>query len=98
MEKSNLSMYHVDYYLGCRMHTEKVGVVDEARWVYHNCDESKIKDNLLYKVWLTRSTPSDPADLSSHTNVYHFEEVPKEILEMKKKVDAYWSSKEPLGA
>ena len=96
MEKSDLSKYHVDYYLGCRMHTTKVGVVDEARWVYHGCDESQIKDNVLYKVWLTRSTPADPADQSSHTNVYYFEEVTAEIVEMKKEVEEYWKSDEPL--
>ena len=96
MKKSDLPPCHVDYYLGCRMHTYKVGPIDEARWVYHNCDESQIKDNVLYKVWLTRSTPADPADQSSHTNVYYFEEVPAEIVEMKKEIEEYWKSDEPL--
>ena len=96
MKKSDLSPCHVEFLHGRQMHTDKVGPIDEAVWRYHNCDESLVEDDAYYKVWLTTYHPADPADLSSQTNVYYFEKVPVDILEMKKKVDAYWKSEEPL--
>lgn len=96
MKKSDLAPCHVEFYYGCHMHTHEVGPIDEAVWRYHNCDESLVEDDAYYKVWLTTSHPADPADLSSHTNVYYFEKVPKDLLEMKKKVEAYWKSEDPL--
>ena len=88
--------YDVDYYFGSRMHTQEAGPIDEEKWVYQGCDESKVKDNVLYKVWHITSTPRDPADLSSCTIVYHYEEVPENILKMKSLVDEYWKSQDPL--
>ncbi len=96
--KSDLSTHHcsVDYYFGSRMHTQEAGPIDEEKWVYQDCDESKVKDNILYKVWHKTSTPRDPADLSSLTIVYYYEEVPENILKMKNLVDEYWKSRDPL--
>lgn len=97
MKRSDLSVCHVEYYFGHKMHTHEAGPIDEAKWVYHNYDESQIKDNVLYKVWLTKSKPAnDPSDLSSCTQVYYFEEVPEKILKMKEEVEAYWKSDEPM--
>jgi hypothetical protein len=98
MENKNrkLPPCHVEYHYGREMHTRKINNYDDEIWKYHCCKESSLEDNVLYKVWLTTYHAADPADQSTQTNVYYFEEVPDDILEMKKKVDCYWKSEEPL--
>ncbi len=94
--KKELSACSIGYFHGHCMHTHGVGVVDEQSWYYSNCDESEVKPDVLYKVWFTCHDASDPADLSSTYCVFYYEEVPQNIIEMKKKVDEYWKSNQPL--
>ena len=96
MKKSELPPCHVEFIYGQMMHTHKVNGIDYDVWKYCNCDESLVKDDTLYKVWLSRRDAADPADFSLSTRVFYFEEVPQDLFEMKKKVDAYWESDEPL--
>ena len=96
MEKIELSKCKIECHFGREMHTHTVNFSYKATWKYHNCDESSIENDVQYKVWLITKNSANPDDLSSETKVYYFEKVPSDILEMKKKVDAYWNSKEPL--
>ena len=95
MEKIDLSKCKVECHFGREMHTHKVNFSYKAAWIYVDCDESSIQDNTQYKVWLVIKNSTNPDDLSSETIVYHFEKVPADILDMKKKLDAYWQSKDP---
>jgi len=96
MEKRKFPPCHVGYYYGSQMHTCKVNCIDDDVWIYRGCDESKIENNVKYKVWLTIHDAADPADQSTTTVVYHFEKIPKNILKIKEIVDSYWKSDEPL--
>jgi len=96
MKELKLPPCHIEFYYGHEMHTHRINFSDEATWIYYDCDESLIEDDVQYKVWCTTTSASDPYDSSYIMRVYHFERVPEEFLEMKKKVDEYWSSKEPI--
>ena len=96
MKKNELPPCHVEFLYGQEMHTHKVSSIDFHVWKYCGCDESLVKDDTLYKVWLNTRDAADPADFSLSTRVFYFEEVPKDLVEMKAKVDSYWKSEEPL--
>ena len=88
MEKIELSKCKIECHFGREMHTHTVNFSYKATWIYLDCDEYSIEDNTQYKVWLITKNSDNLDDLSSETTVYHFEKVPADILEIKKKLSA----------
>ena len=96
MKELKLPPCHIEFHFGREMHTHRINFSDEATWIFQDGDESLVEDDVQYKVWCTTRSALDPCDSSYTTKVYHFEKVPEELIEMKKKVDEYWSSKKPI--
>lgn len=78
--------------MGAEMHTDTI-----TKWQFKNdVDESTIKNDVKYKVWLEVCEKSDPKQLQPYTcKVYWFEEVPKEVIEAEELARKYWATKEP---
>ena len=75
------------------MHSDSV-----TKWNYlNNLDESQIKANAEYKVWLNVTDDKTcPEQTQPYTcRVFWFEEVPQEIIEAEELSKKYWATKEP---
>jgi len=73
------------------MHSDTV-----TKWKFNGVDESLIKNETYYKVWLEVNERTDRKQPQPYTcEVYWFEEVPKEIIEAEELVRNYWAAKEP---
>jgi len=79
------------HHFGAEMHSDTV-----TKWKFNGVDESLIKNETYYKVWLEVNERTDRKQPQPYTcEVYWFEEVPKEIIEAEELVRNYWAAKEP---
>ena len=89
---SELKNYNTCRHMGAEMHTDTI-----TKWQFKNdVDESTIKNDVKYKVWLEVNEKTDPKQSQPYTcEVYWFEEVPKEVIEAEELARNYWTAKEP---
>lgn len=88
---NDLKSYNICHHFGAEMHSDAV-----TKWKFHGVDESSIKSDIYYKVWLVVEEKTDPKQPQPYTcDVYWFEEVPQEVIEAEEISRNYWALKEP---
>jgi len=88
---NQLGNCNICHHFGAEMHTNNV-----TKWQFNGVDESTIKNDVYYKVWLEVEEKTDPKQSQPYTcEVYWFEEVPQEVIEAEEISRNYWATKEP---
>ena len=88
---NKLESCNICHHFGVEMHTDTV-----TKWQFNGIDESSIKNDIYYKVWLEVKEKTDPNQPQPYTCEVHWvEEVPKQIIEAEELARNYWATKEP---